>query len=151
MAETISSGRRGSSCARGYRWRLQLGSGLAPRAPKAAAVKPSSAIYSEPILSAPSGSRQTSLHQKKIVAARTNRCLLPAQAILPSSPNCTTWPGKSGIQVEDFCLAHKQTEIPNRGMTRVSIDDTSLANYKERHRLLGNGLQSSAKSSPWTL
>lgn len=47
---------------------------------------------------------------------------------------------KSGIQIES--LTHKQTEIPNRGMTEVSIDATVNGNYKSVISFL-NGLQRS--------
>lgn len=47
---------------------------------------------------------------------------------------------KTGIQIED--LTHKQTEIPNRGMTEVSIDATVNGNYKNVIGFL-NGLQRS--------
>jgi hypothetical protein len=47
---------------------------------------------------------------------------------------------KSGVQIED--LTHKQTEIPNRGMTEVAIDATVDGNYKSVIGLL-NGLQRS--------
>lgn len=47
---------------------------------------------------------------------------------------------KSGIQIED--LTHKQTEIPNRGMTEVSIDATVDGTYKSVIGFL-NGLQRS--------
>jgi len=82
------------------------------------------------------------------VPATQKNCVRFEQSLFPASAGYSAVISelydvarKSGIQVED--LAHKQTEIPNRGMTEVSIDATVNGNYKSVIGFL-NGLQRSA-------